>query len=69
MSRGRRSAAQMARASGSGGFGNKWAYVAVLTAMLVLVLFSLSRTGELVSQVLFGTVAPAEGSGNSDAPD
>lgn len=36
--------------------------IAVLTALLVFVLFAMSRTGDVFSRILFQGVAPAEGS-------
>jgi hypothetical protein len=65
MSRHRRSASEVASSAGGTDRGKQVIYIAVLAGLLAMVLFSLSRTGESLSQVLFGTVAPADGSGDA----
>jgi hypothetical protein len=36
--------------------------IAVLTGLLIFVLFAMSRTGDVVSRILFQGIAPNEGS-------
>lgn len=65
MSRHRRSASEVASSAGGTDPGKQVIYILVLAGLLGMVFFSMSRTGETVSQVLFGTVAPAEGSADA----
>jgi hypothetical protein len=44
------------------GQGSSMITIAVLTGLLVFVLFAMTRTGEVFSRILFQGIAPTEGS-------
>lgn len=46
----------------SKGKGSTLVTIAVLATLLLFILFAMSRTGDVVSRILFQGVAPAEGS-------